>query len=110
MLKTTGSIGSAANPKKTKGKVGGNSIVGNNMVGDNKAINQANFTKRKNQAKTTKFKFLIKSKNHDFPLYSRNKKARTDFLTPKASLAFTQLRQAFVEAPIFYYFDPESYI
>ena len=32
------------------------------------------------------------------------------FLTPKAKLAFTQLKQAFVEAPIFHHFDPKYHI
>ena len=85
-------------------------MVGNNMVGGGKATNQANFTKRKNQAKTTKFKILVKSKNHDFPPNSRNKKVGTGFFTPKARLAFSQLKQAFVKAPIFHHFDLESHI
>ena len=105
MLKTTGSTRSTANPKKTKGKDDGNSVVGN-LVGGGEATNP---TKRKNQAKTTKSKILVKSKNHDFPK-SRPKKAGTGFLTPKARLAFIQLRQAFVEAPILYHFNPESHI
>ena len=33
-----------------------------------------------------------------------------NFLTPEAKLAFSQLRQAFTEAPILHYFDPERYI
>ena len=53
---------------------------------------------------------MEKSKNYDFPLNFRNKKAGTGFLTPKAKLAFTQLRQAFIEALILYYFDLESHI
>lgn len=36
---------------------------------------------------------------------SKSAFSRTDFLTPKARLAFTQLRQAFTKAPIFQYFD-----
>ena len=76
------------------------------MVDDGEATNP---TKRKNQTKTTKSKILVKSKNHDFPK-SRTEKVGTSFLAPEARLAFTQLRQAFVEALIFYYFDPESYI
>ena len=35
---------------------------------------------------------------------------RLDFLTPRARLAFTKLRQAFVKASILYHFDPERYI
>ena len=33
-----------------------------------------------------------------------------DFFTPKAKLAFTELGQAFVKAPILHYFDPEHHI
>ena len=88
MLKITGSTRFAANPKETKGEVGGNSVDGDSMVDGNKAINS---TKRKSQAKTTKSKILVKSKNHDF-LKSKIEEAETGFLTPKASLAFTQLR------------------
>ena len=76
------------------------------IVGGNKATN---LIKRKNQAKTTKSKILVKSKNHDFPK-SRTEKTETGFLTPKARLAFIQLRQAFVEAPILHHYDPESHI
>ena len=38
MLKITGSTRSAANPKETKGKANGNSMVGNSMVGGSKTI------------------------------------------------------------------------
>ena len=34
----------------------------------------------------------------------------SNFLTPKAKLAFSRLRQAFTKAPILYHFDPERYI
>ena len=97
MLKTTGSTGSAANYKETEGEVGGDSVVGNSIISDGEATNP---TKGKNQAKTTKSIILVKSKNHDFPPNSRNRKAGTGFLTPEARLAFTQLRQMFVKAPI----------
>ena len=96
MLKTTGSTGSAANSEEIEGKVSGNNVFGN-FVGSGEAIN---LIKGKNQVKTTKSKILVKSKNYDF-LKSRTKKAGTSFLTPKVRLTFTQLRQAFVEAPIF---------
>ena len=85
-------------------------MVGDSIVGDGETTNQLNSTKRKNQVKTIKSKILIKSKNHDISLNSRNKKAGTGFFIPKARLAFTQLRQAFVEAPIVYHFDLKSYI
>ena len=85
MLKTIGSIGSAANTKETEGKVGGNNVVGNRMVDSGEATNP---TKEKNQAKTTKSKILVKSKNHDFPKF-RTKEAGTGFFTLKSRLAFT---------------------
>ena len=104
MLKTRGSTRSVANPKETKGGVSGNSVV--DVVGGDEATNP---TKRKNLAKTTKSKILVKSKNHDFPK-SRPEEAGTGFLTPKARLAFTQLRQAFVKTLILHHFDPKSHI
>ena len=76
------------------------------MVGGGEATNS---TKRKIPVKTTKFKILVKSKNHNFPK-SRPEEIKTGFLTLKAKLAFTQLRQMFVEAPILHHFDPESHI
>ena len=104
MLKTTGSTGSAAHPEETEGEVGGDSVV--DVVGGGEATNR---TKGKNLAKTTKSKILVKSKNHDFPK-SRPEEAGTGFLTPKARLAFTRLRQAFVEAPILHHFNSKSHI
>ena len=106
MLMTTRNIGSTANSERTEDEVGSKSMVGNSMVGGGKATNP---TKGKNQAKTTKSKILVKSKNHNFPM-SMTKEAGTGFFTPKARLAFTQLRQTFVEAPIFHHFDSKSHI
>ena len=102
---TVKSTGSAANPKGTEAEVSDDSVVGD-LVGGGEATNS---TKGKNQAKTTKSKILVKSKNHDFPK-SRTEEAGTSFLTPKARLAFTQLRQAFVKSLILHHFDPESHI
>ena len=34
----------------------------------------------------------------------------SDFLTPGAKLAFTELRQSFLKAPILHHFDPECHI
>ena len=42
---------------------------------------------------------------------SKSKKTvRLDFLILGAKLAFNELKQTFVKAPIFYYFNPEHYI
>ena len=98
---------STANLEKTDGEVGGNRVVGDSIVGGGEATNP---TKGKNQAKMTKFKILVKSKSHDIPLNSRNREAGMGFLILKARLAFIQLRQPFVKAPILHYFDPENHI
>ena len=92
MLKTIGNTRSAANPKETKGNASSNSVVGNSIVCIGKATRQTNSTKRKKQEKITKSKNLIKSKNHDFLSNSRNREIGMGFFTPKARLAFTQLR------------------
>ena len=39
MLNTTRSTGFAANPKKIEDEVGGNSMIGNSMVGGGKTTN-----------------------------------------------------------------------
>ena len=41
---------------------------------------------------------------------SKSKTVGSDFLTPGAKLAFTELRQAFLKAPILHHFDPERHI
>ena len=110
MLKTTKSTESIANHKKTKDKASGNSVVGNSVVDGNKIINQINSIKRKNYAKMTKSKILVKSKNLDFPPNSKNMEARSGFFTLEARLAFTKLRQAFMEASIPHHFDSEYHI
>ena len=43
-------------------------------------------------------------------IVSNSAKNISNYLTPDAKMAFDQLRQAFTEAPIFQYFDPEWYI
>ena len=50
--------------------------------------------------KTHKSKKLSKSKNT----------VGSGFLIPKTKLAFTQLRQVLLKAPIFYHFNPERHI
>ena len=103
MLKTSGSIESLLWLEKDKVGVGGNSRAGcdgseregseldgsevdNGEVGDNEV--------------EKKVQNLFKSK----------KTVQLDFLTLGAKLAFAELRQAFVKAPILHYFDPERHI
>ena len=44
------------------------------------------------------------------PLTFKYSNRATGYLTPKARLAFTQLRKAFTKALILQHFDPECYI
>ena len=50
------------------------------------------------------------SKNRDFSPNSRNMEAESSFFISKARLAFTQIKQAFVEALILYLFNIECHI
>ena len=45
-----------------------------------------------------------------FKICQRSKRVRSDFLTSEAKLAFAELRQAFVKAPILHHFDLECHI
>lgn len=53
---------------------------------------------------------MIKFKNGDFFLQFKNIKAELGFLTLKVRQKFIKLREVFVKAPVFYYFNPEYYI
>ena len=98
MLKTSGSTESLTQPEKAKVGVGGDSRAGRyrseldrskvdgGEVGDNEV--------------GKKVQNLSKSK----------KSVRSDFLTSGAKLAFAELRQAFIKAPILHHFDPERHI
>ena len=52
----------------------------------------------------------MKFKNHDFFSNSRDMEAELSFITFKARLAFTKLRQIFIKASILYYFNSEYHI
>ena len=106
----------SAKPKKGGVGVGGDSKAGcdgkckldGKKTGDNevndKDDNEVNNEIRKKGQKT------FKSKNLFTKLSKSKKVIELDFLTSGTRLAFTELRQAFVKTPIFYYFEPERYI
>ena len=84
-------------PKKGGVGVGRNSKAGcNGNELDEGEVEDDEF--RKNVQKMSKFKNLSKSQKTVGSL---------DFLTLGAKLAFTKLRQPFLKAPIFYYFNPK---
>ena len=109
MLKILGSIKSVTQLKKGVIGVDGESRIGydgNKLDGseiDDGKIGggEVNNNVGKKGQKTSKFKNLSKSKKAIGFL---------DFLTPRAKLAFTILRQAFFKALIFYYFNSEYHI
>ena len=100
------------------------------MVEENKVVGRSN-NSGQNLAKSKKSKnhqILAKSKKSSHSKLSKSKKAilnkskilvnltmvtnanATGYLIPKAREAFTQLRQAFIEAPILQHFDPKCHI
>ena len=97
MLKT-------AKPRKSGNGDGGDSRAGHSrseIDGDEVDGSEVEVDKvGKKARKTSKSKNLSKSQNT----------VGSDFLTPGAKLAFTELRQAFLISPIFHHFDPERHI
>ena len=75
---------------------GGSEIDGNKFDGGEVEVDEVG----KKAQKTSKSKNSSKSQ----------KMVGLDFLTPGAKLAFTELRQAFLKAPIVHHFDPERHI
>ena len=104
MLKTSGSTESSTRARKSEFGVDGDSRAGrdrskldrsridNGEVEDDKV---GDGEIRKKVQKLSKSKNLSKSK----------KTIGSDFLTPRARLAFTKLRQVFVKTPILHYID-----
>ena len=107
MLKTLRSTKSTIWPKKggvgigvnckaeqdSRCKIGGNEVGGGKVdsgeIGDNKVAKEKNHQKMSKSKKTIRF---------------------SDFFTLKVRLRFTKLRQTFIKASIFHYFDPKCHI
>ena len=106
MLKILGSIGSKIWPGEGGVEVGGGSRAGRNGNKSRIDDGKVDDSKVRDDKVEKKVQKLFKSKN-----LSRSKKMiGSDFLTPRAKLAFTKLRQAFVKALILYHFDPKCHI
>ena len=93
MLKTSGSTESSTRPGKGKVGVGGDSraeLDGSKVDGGEVGDDEVG-KKVQNSSKS-------------------KKSVQSDFLTPGAKLAFAELRQVFVKAPILHHFDPERHI
>ena len=108
MLKTSGSTEPSTRPGEGVVGVGGDSRAGRDGINgsgmDNVEVDGGEVEVDevgKKGRKTSKSKNSSKSKKAVGP---------SDFLTPGAKLAFTELRQAFLKAPILHHFDPERHI
>ena len=109
ILKSSGNTKSITWPGKSGFRVDGKSrarrdrseLDGSKIDGDK--VDSGEFGDNEIEKKAQK---LSKSKN----LTKSKKMVGSDFFTSRAILAFTKLKQAFVKAPIFYYFDPERHI
>ena len=108
MLKTLESIESKTQPDESGVGVGGSraGCGGSKLDRSRNNNNEVDGDEVEDDEVVTKVQKLFKFKN-----LSKSKKAvGSDFFTPGARLAFTKLRQAFLKAPILYYFDPERHI
>ena len=108
MLKTSNT--ESAEPRKGVVGVGGGSRAGRDRGGiDGSEMNDVEVDGGEVEVDEVgkKARKTSKSKNS-----SKSKKAvgPSDFLTPGAKLAFTELRQAFFKAPILHHFDLERHI
>ena len=90
-------VGSNSKARHDVSKLDRNKLDGNKIDSDEVKVDEVG----KKVQKTTKFKNSYKSKKAVGP---------SDFFTSGAKLAFTELRQAFFKAPIFYHFDPKHHI
>ena len=106
ILKTSGSTEFKIRPGEGEVGVGGSSKAGRD--GGRNRINddEIDGNKVEDNKVGKKVQKLFKSKN----LSKSKKTVGSDFLTLRAKLAFTKLRQAFFKALILYHFDPECHI
>ena len=108
MLKTSESTESLTRPGKGKVGVGGDiragcdgsELDGRELDGSELDGSEVDGVEVGDNQVSKKVQNLSKSK----------KTVWSDFLTLRAKLAFAELRQAFIKAPILHHFDPECYI
>ena len=108
-MKTSRSTQCLTRPGKDRVRIGGDSGAGcDGSELDGTKINDGEVDGNEvgDDEVGKKVQKLSKSKN----LSKSKKTIRSDFLISRARLAFTKLRQTFVNAPILYHFDPERHI
>ena len=101
MLKTSGSTEPSTRPGEGVVGVGGDSRAGRDGI-DGSGIDDVEVDGGEIEVDEVGKKGRKTSKSQ--------KMVGSDFLTPGAKLAFTELRQAFLKAPILHHFDPERHI
>ncbi len=105
MLKTTSAAGPAAEVGDEEQDGKGIQVDG----GEKKPAQKSRKGQPKGQ-KTAKSKKWIRAEKSEASRAKNLSSQSGSFLTTEARKAFTELRQAFVEAPILNYFDPERHI
>ena len=105
-MKTSGSIESKTRPSEGGVGVGGSNRTRHNGNESKINNNKIDGSEVGDDEVGKKVQKLSKSKN----LSNSKKMIGSNFFTPRAKLAFTKLRQAFVKALILHYFDPKYHI
>ena len=106
MLKTSGSTEPSTRPGEGVVGVGGDSRAGRDGI-DGSGMDDVEVDGGEVEVDEVGKKGRKTSKSKKS---SKSKTVGSDFLTLGAKLAFTELRQAFLKAPILHHFDPERHI
>ena len=85
-------VGGGSKARRDKSKIDGSKVDSSEVRDDEDGKKVQKTSKSKNSSK------------------SKKTVGSSDFLTPGAKLGFTELRQAFLKAPILHHFDPERHI
>ena len=110
MLKTSRSTESKTRPGEGGVRVGGSRAGRSESKLDGSEPRDNNVDGGEVEDDEVEEKLQEKSKSKNSFKSKNSSKSTLDFLTPKAKLAFTELRQAFLKAPILHHFDPERHV
>ena len=105
MLKTSGST-----EFKTRSGEGGVGVVGSTARRKGSKLDGSKFHSSEVDGSKVEVDEIEKKVQKCKNLFKSKKAIGLDFLTPKARLAFTKLRQVFVKAPILHHFDLKRHI
>ena len=103
-MKTSGSTESKTRPSEDGVRIGSSSAGREGRKLDRSELHGAKIDGNEVEDNEVGKKIQKKSKSKNLS------KSTLDFLTPRAKLIFTKLRQVFLKAPILYHFDLEHHI